>query len=596
MNKFWFINSFYGRGNSGGGTASKYTLLFTSPTQKAEVAEGDELTITALSDAPAVTFQYLKPNGDWVEIGAATKVDGVWTYANWTPPEPFVALGGVGLLGQVNIRPRVLFDSFTDLDGTLLSAHTPDEAWDTVWTVHGGAWTINNNTLGINQANTNVYYATVETNSVDAVMRFKLRVIPSATTIYMFTFRYTDANNNICATFRIGGANVIFRMFQRVNGVSSDIISERQVGWTADRDFEMKVMGNKCWLFDGITEGTIGTTSILTGTRHGVARPGIAGGDYQFDDFLLMPCCQEPLTSEVSYTATKHGEFVMQKNTFGTLDQGGIAGIDIKRHNGQNIAIFAVNNGSLWHGLSYATADPNDPHNWTRYDGRILNAGSAGQFDTAIIDCTFEYINGEFYVIYSGRGTGKIGYAKGPDLLNLTKQGVILDLTAEGIYLRHPSLLIHNGTYYLYCDTRRDHPEGEIGEIYVFWGDSLETLSTHYEALSSPGYPFDLCDLTAPAVRYNTRNGYFEMAYSGYPGGGSPYIHEVGLAISQSPRGQFVRVSSEPLIPRGGSGSFDEIHTYDPCWLPDTDILYYTASDNSLPNYDGFTYATLTKP
>lgn len=580
---------------------SLQSVLFTSPTQRQVISAGSTINITSISDASSLTYEYQKTDGTWVEIGAATNIAGVWTYSNWAVPSvPFVAIRGKGdnRLGQVNVWPRVLYDTFTGTDGTLLSAHTPNEAWGTAWNVVSGNWKITSNTLGIDNADTNVYHANIETNSVDAIIKVKFTTKPSATSIPNIIFRYTDANNNIGVRFGLSGVNVIVRIFERVAGVATTLFADATIAWTSSTEYEIRCIENKVFITSPLS-GDIksATVSVLTGTRHGVQRAGV-NGTYQYDDFQLLAVGDQPITTLVQYSAAKLGSLVMSKNELPPLDTYGLAGLEIIQHNGVNYGIFAVkNSSSVWHGLSYATADPSDPHTWTRFNGRILNSGTSGQWDDSITDCSIYFSDTEVFVVYSGRTSGIIGYAKGPDLENLTKQSQIVDLSAQGIYCRHPNLLVRDGVFYLYFDSRRDQPSGELGEIWVISGPDLDNLTDAHEVLSTPGYDFDEFDLTAPAVRYNASNGYYEMAYSGYKGGGTPYFHQTGIAISKSPLGPFVRTSEAPLI-ANGAGQLDQTHAHDPCWLPDTDIIYYTAADaagaSADDQYDGFTYATLT--
>ena len=583
----------------GGGEALPDSVLFTSPTQRQVISNGDVIDITAISDADSLTFEYQKTDGTWVDIGAAVDVAGVWTYANWTPSEPFVAIRGKGdnVLGQVNVWPRMLYDTFTASDGTLLSAHTPNEAWGTAWSVVSGNWKITTNTLGIDNADTNVYHANIETNSVDTIVKVKFGASPSATSVPNIIFRYTDENNNIGVRFGWNG-QVVARVYERVAGVATNLTADKVVAWTAGTEYEIRCIGNKVYLTSPLSGDILtGTVSILTGTRHGIQRAGV-NGIYQYEDFQLLAVGEQPLTTSVQYTATKFGSLVMAKNTLPPLDTYGLAGSEIILHNGTLYMVFAVkNSSSVWHGLSYATASPADPHNWTRFNGRILESGTSGQWDDSITDCSIYFSDTEVFVVYSGRTSGIVGYAKGPDLENLTKQSQIVDLTTQDIYCRHPNLVVRDGVFYLYFDTRRDQPSGELGEIWVISGPDLDNLTDPHEVLSVPGYEYDRFDLTAPSVRHNASNGYYEMAYSGYKGGGTPYFHQTGIAISKSPLGPFVRISDEPII-GNEVGEIDETHAHDPCWLPGTNILYYTVSNvaggSADDQYDGFTYATLT--
>jgi hypothetical protein len=312
-----------------------------------------------------------------------------------------------------------------------------------------------------------------------------------------------------------------------------------------------------------------------------------------FDDVELIPISLPPLNNSVSYTATKNGSLILTPNFLGTDDQTGLAGAEFYKIGTTNYMVHAVRNaGGEFAGLTYATSPENDPHNWTRHNALILTADTASGEEIA--DCSMYWDGSNIHLLYSNRNTGVINYAKGADIENLIKQGTVLDFTAQGIYARHPSIVFKDGLFYVYLDIRRFQSAGEFGEIAVVSGTGLTSLSGYKEVLSNLGYKFEQCDVGSPSVRYNSTNGYFEMLFVGYPGGGTPYYHEIGLAINKNPLGKFERVSSTPLIARGVTG-IDTIQAIDPAWFPDGDIVYYTADASETGNiYDGITYAELT--
>jgi len=564
-------------------------LFINSPVPNTEVNSGDALNINVTAEeATAVLLEYKNISGAWVTIGsAANSGNSIWIFNNWSPTVAALSLRATATYSDLTTKAVensllsvILYDTFTDTNGTLLANHTPDLQLGANWNIVSGDWEIQSNELQINTADTNLHFAYVDIGQPNTILSFVINSFDSSNTT-QFILRYTDDSNHILFLINQDGKITIGK---RVGGVFTSYYVGSNGDYTPGLTCEIRLIDNTLnVVINNLPIPTIDVSDFATGNKHGVARGG-ANITPHIDNFKIIPIGLQPINNDVSYTATKNGTLILSKNFMPPTDQNGIAGHDIYTIGTTNYMVFAARDSSNnFVGLTYATSPTNDPHNWTRYNGLILTGGSE-----SIADCSTYWDGSEIYVVYSDRFTGNIHYAKGSDLLNLTKQGVIL-AASGGTYYRHPALLVENGVFYLYLDVRYFQAAGEFGVIGLFSGNSLNTLGNYKEVLSNLGYDFEQCDVGAPAIRYNSVNEYYELLFVGYPGGGVPYIHEIGLAISKNPLGKFERVSTVPLIANGGSGAIDEIFAIDPTWLPNTDIVYYTADA-----YDGFTYATLT--
>jgi hypothetical protein len=575
------VHYYYSRG---GGT--KKFLRIISPLQRTEIKNGDIVDIEAVGNVSSAVFEYQDLSGVWKNIGNAIKEDDTFTFSSWSPPEAFVAIRAKSgsTEGQVNIWPVIVEDSFTDDNGTLLQDHSPQSQW-MPWLVESVDWHINNNTLTITNDDSSLYFAVVDTGTEDAHIRCKFKT----TATHSVTFRYTDSNNHIYILYEISNQRV--RIFERKNGVNTNLLDFTALPYDGNTVYEFYCIADKVFIKPESGDFLAAVTSILTGTKHGVRRPGV-NATYAWDDVSIFAIGRQPVNPVVSYVATKSNIHVIEKGQFPGLDDNAVDAPCLRLVNGIVYCLFSCRNSdNEFHGITFATANPDDPHNWVRHDGLILEQNN-DEWDAEIADCTAYWDGSQWYIVYSGRTTGIIGYATGPDLFNLTKQGQILDRTGQGEYLRQPDLLVKDGVWYLYCNRRYDQPSGEYGNVVCFYGPDLNNLSGPVEVLSNPGYSFDGQDLTAPSIRFNASKKLFELLYSGYSvRGGAPYIHEVGLAVANDPLGPFVRVSTQPLIPIGGP--IDQLHCHAPEWYPEKNIIYYVANNSSGGSYDGISYATI---
>lgn len=573
-------------------------LFIDQPTPRTEINEGDSITIDVFAEnATAVSIDYKTPAGTYTNIGAATDLGGgSWRYTGWTATAVPTAIRATATYADSStaiVENQVygvsLYDTFTDTNGTNITAHTPDgNLSGNGWNVVSGDWSISSNYLTINTADTNTHFLTHEANSPNAIMEVSCPSPVLNTTQYVM--RYQDANNHILILFVSDGR---VRIGKRSGGVFSLYFETATNFYTAGTKIQFWLIDNVFNIvYNNTTTGGIDLIDFSNQTKYGIARAG-ANSPYKYDDFKIIPISLPETTSEVAYTATKSNTFVIPKGQQPPNDSGGVGGQEIVKVGSTNYMVFAIKNSSgSWAGLTYATSPDTDIHNWTRYSGYIVNAGSK-----QIADCSVHYDGTNFNVIYSDRLTGIIYYRSGATLESLGAESEIINLTSSGLFARHPNILFKDNTYYVYIDVRLFQPAGEFGDVYVCSGDSLSNLSGFRQVLNYHGYGYEQCDITSPSVRYNESNGFYEMVYTGFNGSGPPYKHEGGLAVSKNPLTPFTRIQTTPIIPVGGVGSIDEGFVFDVSWFPGEDIIYYVADDStfgSTDSYDGITYATLS--
>ncbi|MAM27420.1 MAG: hypothetical protein CMC13_00195 [Flavobacteriaceae bacterium] len=567
-------------------------LFITSPTPRTEIEEGDTLNPTVEAEnAESVEFFYKNLSDTWVSIDDAVNISGdIWEVASWSPTVPATAIKAVATYADTttqevenNLYSISIHDTFTDTNGTSITSHTPDSNLGANgWTILNGDWEIIGNTLK-------------NESGVSGVPLDMHHDLGYADCIFKFTTPYIDAMQVI---LRYDSADDYLNLYKsgtltsltQVSGGSNNVVWSDDTNltngglfelWLIDRELKI-VVGNEVKAFIEIPIAS-------SYTKFGFRRGG-ATSSTQIDNFTIIPIAPQPIDSTVSYTATKLGSSVIAKGFNAPKDSSQIGDFDMETVDDTNYLLYSTRDSNNdFKGLCLATSDVSDPHNWTAQVAYALEVDD-------IAGCAVKKVGSLFHVVYTDRTEGKLLYATGADIGSLTPQGVIKDLTGDGIYIRQSTLNYENGVWHVHSTIRTDQPAGEFGYLAHFSGNDLTSLGDIKEALSTPGFKDDTCSLTGVSVKFNEDNGYYEMFYSAYKGrDGSNFVHNIFLAISKVIDGKYVRVSDAPLIEVGGT-SFDDADVGAPCRMPGTDKLYYVHNGSGTAGAgDGITYATLTE-
>ena len=156
-------------------------------------------------------------------------------------------------------------------------------------------------------------------------------------------------------------------------------------------------------------------------------------------------------------------------------------------------------------GVTFALSLKTDKHNWVKH-GTLILASRPADWDDQISGVAVTKKNGNFYLYYGSWNAGMIGLAIW-DPNNATavryNDSPIIDHTATSDfdkYLRHPSIEEHQGTYYLFCESRMtpDDVEG------VGFKNSNIALSTSSDGINWTRNPTPLFDNTLWDTYYYT--------------------------------------------------------------------------------------------
>ena len=569
--------------------------FITSPTPRTEVEAGDNFNPTVIAEnADSVEFFYKNTSNAWVSISSATNTGGdIWEVASWSPTVPALAIKATVTYADLSTQEveNILFtlsiyDTFTDTNGTLITAHTPNSnIGASGWTVLSGTWEILGNTLKNTTAGTSTHTMYHDLGYKDAIFKFKCPVVDVISASTQIIFRYVDATNYFLLFHNATNTSII----QVIAGSNSTLWSDLTGLVIANKDIEI-------WVFDGEVKFVLNNEVIAfaavaaetTGTKFGFKRPGAASST-TYDNIKIIPIAPQPINTDVSYTAAKLGSGIITKGFNTPKDDNGFGDFDIATVGTTNYILYsAINSSDNFAGLCLATSTTGDPHNWTAQTAYALAVNN-------VAGCGIHYDGSTWHVVYTDRTVGKLLHATGASLGSLTAQGEIKDITGIGLYIRQSSIIVEDGVWYVFSDIRYDVSTGEFGYIGVASGSSLSTLGAYTEVLSNVAYKDDACNLTGVSVKKNDDSGFYEMFYAGYKGrDGTNFVHTNYLAISETIDGKYKRVSASPLLDIGAT-SFDNISLGAPCRLPNTNILYHTYSGTAgTGGVDGITYATLS--
>lgn len=571
-------------------------LFLSSPTPRQEISNTDNLDLFAIGEnADSIEFFYKDDSNNWISIGQGLKNQDVFSFSGFTPTNQLTSIKAVATYSdsstrevQNNVFCLKIVDTFTDVNGTSILSHTPDNLFGNGWFVESGNWEIQNNTLQINTPDSvSGYRVYVDANSTDVVFKLNVPVLPSVATTQII-LRYLDSLNYVLLIIFTDGRVSIIEVN---NGINDTLFSESAGFFNTSIDIQVWISDNTFNLiFDDVPLASVSIPNQLTGTKFGFQRAG-SDDTPSFDNVTIIPLTEQVINNSVNYNSTKSNLRIIEKGDNAPYDSDGILDFDIFTSGSTNHLVYAAfNSDNTTGGLCYATSSTSDPHNWNINTGYILSFP-----DRSVAGCSIYFDGSIWHVVYSNRDVGTLHYANGISLNSLVEVGVIKDLTSQGLYLRQSSIHFENNTFYLVIDVRYDQPSGEFGYIGVMSGTSLISLGDVSEILSTPAYSKDMCDLTTPSVRYNENNNFYEMFYSGYTSrNGNEYPHDINLAISKNIQGVFERIQKDPVIPSGES-VIDNNGVGSPCRMKDTNFIYYQFNSSDVSGgADGLTYTTFS--
>jgi predicted GH43/DUF377 family glycosyl hydrolase len=224
--------------------------------------------------------------------------------------------------------------------------------------------------------------------------------------------------------------------------------------------------------------------------------------------------------------------------------------------------------------------------------GKLVLAPSykAGTFDSHAVDCPFPfYHEGRFWMTYVGwDGVGyQTGLASSDDLVSWTKEGLLLgrgpkgSVTAYNIALT--SILRENdlcgrgslkrvngqfvGTYHAYPEPGYETGPAVIGLCY---SDDLHTWDVRPPVLEpDPAWAWEAGGLYKSWLL--EAGGVYYLFYNAKNRTHSPWIEQTGVARSPD-LVHWERFASNPVLPIGEPGAFDDLFASDPVVLKYQDI------------------------
>lgn len=262
-------------------------------------------------------------------------------------------------------------------------------------------------------------------------------------------------------------------------------------------------------------------------------------------------------------------------------------------------------------GIKYATAPKSTPHIWTKVDTFLIQTDT-GAWDTNIDGGDVRKLaDGSWLLIYGDYSSGKVGVATraAGTFGAFTKHASnpVIDNTADNgawnEYLRHPSWIKKDNTYYIFYEAREGAAEG-TGVIKRRIGKATSTdLITWtlddtpvFDSINYPGTYLYYNDFWMPNVE-KIGEYYFMVCFMRHnnddlsDGGG------LLLARSSDLNTWTILNSDNILVPyRGACGEWDSLTRQEPNLFYDgTDVNIYYNSRASAGDYFQIGYVTLTR-
>ena len=198
-------------------------------------------------------------------------------------------------------------------------------------------------------------------------------------------------------------------------------------------------------------------------------------------------------------------------------------------------------------------------------------------------------VGSTYYMYYRADSSSgaSIKYATSTNGISWTERGTVLTKSSSGwdsAEVIAPSVLQHNGKYYLYYEADNAGARGQRA-IGVATSDSPTgpfTKCTCNPVLkptkSWEGHSSSVYGIVGTPALFKGPNGQFYLFYHGYTSG-----HDKGgVAYSSSPTGPFTKEANNPILNLGGSGSFDDDK------VAPSDVIYDSTSGKVMVFYEGF--------
>lgn len=240
----------------------------------------------------------------------------------------------------------------------------------------------------------------------------------------------------------------------------------------------------------------------------------------------------------------------------------------VRLKDGKLVMLFMARSNKRREGISVAFAERDKPSNWEKSNKLILPSGPPGSWDEQITSATaiFEETDG-WKILYSTI-SGGIGLATGKTLFSLTKYSGNPVFSGDGkgwnSWTVHPELVKNGSTYYLFFDARNHSSTLGQGGIGLATSKDLVDwqLVGDRPILKWSAADWEKEDVGYPSVE---RVGdQWIMAYVGYDGAGSPWVHSIGLARSANLI-RWVKDQDNPVLtPRKGTSSWDSNSVHEP--------------------------------
>jgi len=192
------------------------------------------------------------------------------------------------LMGGDSDVPPVILDTFTDTNGTQLTAHTPDISPSSWVNASIGETPSTNALITANKAYLSVdnSAAVIESNQSDCVIEVDWTPGAGGTDRNSIIFRYQDASNMLFFNIRDPNGDCQVVTFQA--GVST-VVSNTLFSWTGGVEYHIAVELSGSSIICKIDGTTVITTSNAfqtTITKHGIGR-NTGSNDHRFDNFKI---------------------------------------------------------------------------------------------------------------------------------------------------------------------------------------------------------------------------------------------------------------------------------------------------------------------
>ena len=196
-----------------------------------------------------------------------------------------------------------------------------------------------------------------------------------------------------------------------------------------------------------------------------------------------------------------------------------------------------------------------DLNKYKANDNPIVSPVAGTYYSNAAIAPMCVYDNGTFHLFFTAYDgtTYRIGHGTGSDGIHFTIDSTpALDVTAgsfDSTHVSHPFVIKFGNTWYMYYS-------GSDGTSYRIGVATSTDLINWTKDTNNPildlGTGWDSLHVMHPSIVYNQYDNRYYLYYTGSSSNSTDYFR-IGLAISDSPAGPFVKYQNNPVITTGGS-------------------------------------------